>query len=331
MAQKNKRRNWCWTLNNYTDEEKEFLNSSIGLSHITYLCYGAEIGANGTPHLQGYLECSIGKELKTLKNLGGCFSRIHFDPRRGTQKQAIDYCKKGEQTHQEWNRDGINGLNFGLDAEFVEFGELKTDGKQNLVQNTLVQVKKKIQEGATRDEIFDFDANIATRYDKWVRYEINRIVPADRLNLSVAVFHGEPGTGKSRYAWHLMRQHGNYYSVPIQQDKTSWFDGYDGQKCVLFEDFSGAMKLNSLLRLLDVYPAMVPFKGGYQWFVPERIIFTTNIHVKDWYNWEKRLNQRKALRRRIHVVLDFDDLTEDEELEFKIGKSVSLEDYWYIE
>ena len=42
---------WCYTLNNYTEEEKENL-----WKEGTYQIQGYEKGSNGTPHIQGYIE-----------------------------------------------------------------------------------------------------------------------------------------------------------------------------------------------------------------------------------------------------------------------------------
>jgi len=59
-------RYYVFTLNNYTDEEKRLIKKAVEsktcigrTKHvITYCCYGEEKGESGTPHLQGYLECS---------------------------------------------------------------------------------------------------------------------------------------------------------------------------------------------------------------------------------------------------------------------------------
>jgi len=42
----------------------------------------------------------------------------------GTPIQCSNYCKKGEQPHDEWTIQGIEGPNFGLNAHFLEFGEI---------------------------------------------------------------------------------------------------------------------------------------------------------------------------------------------------------------
>lgn len=50
--------NYCFTLNNYTEEEVFEIDTLVTNpdSNIRFICYGFEKGEDGTPHLQGYLE-----------------------------------------------------------------------------------------------------------------------------------------------------------------------------------------------------------------------------------------------------------------------------------
>lgn len=45
-------KDWCFTLNNYSDEEYEALLAKYEdqASQIRYIVIGKEVGANGTPH-----------------------------------------------------------------------------------------------------------------------------------------------------------------------------------------------------------------------------------------------------------------------------------------
>lgn len=79
-------RRWCFTLNNYSEEELS------QLSHNNYLfCIGKEVGENGTPHLQGYLESKSAVRFDTLRNL--C-PRAHWEPAKGNREANVAYCTK---------------------------------------------------------------------------------------------------------------------------------------------------------------------------------------------------------------------------------------------
>ena len=80
-------RAWCYTLNNYTEEERDSLRSL----KCVYQVFGYERGAEGTPHLQGYVQF---KDQKTQSAVKKMMPRAHLEPRRGTIDQAVEYCKK---------------------------------------------------------------------------------------------------------------------------------------------------------------------------------------------------------------------------------------------
>ena len=81
-------KNWCFTLNNYTEEERQNI-----LKHplIAYVKIGKEVGDNGTPHLQGYLQMANRKRLHQMKEV---MPRAHFERQRGTTDEADKYCEK---------------------------------------------------------------------------------------------------------------------------------------------------------------------------------------------------------------------------------------------
>lgn len=83
-------RKWCFTLNNYTTMEEEELNVAMSQKNYSYI-YGFEIGDEGTPHLQGYIEHKHDIEFNTLKKM---MPRAHIEKAKGTKQQNIDYCSK---------------------------------------------------------------------------------------------------------------------------------------------------------------------------------------------------------------------------------------------
>ena len=66
MPSSRRGRLWCFTLNNYTDDERGLLGLAFGTGDIDYACYQPERGENGTPHLQGFL---VSRERLTVARL----------------------------------------------------------------------------------------------------------------------------------------------------------------------------------------------------------------------------------------------------------------------
>lgn len=79
---------WCFTLNNYTEEDILTLCSSD--SSEKYI-FQEETGENGTPHLQGYMEFKTKVRPKSVfKN-----DKIHWEKTRDVKKSIV-YCSKEE-------------------------------------------------------------------------------------------------------------------------------------------------------------------------------------------------------------------------------------------
>jgi hypothetical protein len=272
-----RRRNWVFTLNNPTETGEELRERLSGVNHFRYLVFQKEQGENGTPHFQGYMEFTNGKPMSWLKN--NISGTAHFEPRRGTREQARDYCMK-EDTRVEgpW-----------------EAGVFTTQGERT----DITKFKDAIKSGKRkRDLLDDFDRQIA-KFPKFydaVR-SLYRPVREDDTYEGVVLLYGWPGTGKTRFVYD---NYPDYWEQGIGSG-SAWFDGYDGQKVVLFDDFSGKMSkvgLTTTLKLFDRYPRQVPVKGGFTWWMPNLVFVTSNHHPAEWYDFTTRKAQWPALKRR---------------------------------
>lgn len=121
---------------------------------------------------------------------------------------------------------------------------------------------------------------------------------------------GPTGTGKTRWAYET---YPDLYNVP----SFKWWDGYTGQKTVLFDDIRGDFcPFHEWLKLLDMYPIQKETKGGWV-----HVQFTTAIITCPYppeVLWASRTDEDIAqLMRRITHVEHVGKLSGEPEPELK--------------
>lgn len=266
---------WCFTFNNYTDEDEENLRTWFK-NTTSYATYGYEVGECGTPHLQGYFELHSKRRFRTIKNLlsHAKLDRMHLELRRGTAQQASDYCHKED-----------------LEAGYF-FGELSVSKQGS--RTDIEDLKRDLMEKKSLRNIAEEHFGSFLRYQRGILAFRNVVSDQRMWEVDVQVLWGPTGTGKTRRVYETVENLSNLYS----HDGGPWFDGYDGQEEVLFDEYSGSyFSLCYLLKLLDRYPLRVPIKGGFASFVPKRIWITSNYPPEEWYPNAKQEHVNAMLRR----------------------------------
>ena len=81
---------------------------------------------------------------------------------------------------------------------------------------------------------------------------------------------------------------------------TKFWDGYQGQKNVVIDEFRGTIGIHNMLRWLDRYPVIVEIKGSSVVLNAETIWITSNLHPSSWYP-ELDLETQAALLRRLEI------------------------------
>lgn len=264
---------WCFTLNNYNDAELSKLRA-LGTDESKYLILGAEVGAEGTPHIQGFW---VAKKRITFENARAKLGeRCHLESLRGTHQQASVYCQKG--------------------GHFTEYGSLPTPGSRSDLRSScdLLRDSKSLR------RLADEQPEVFVRFHSGFRaLFITSSILTERAEKSfVHVYVGPPGTGKSRRAKDEADTIGRVYYKPNGE----WWDGYEGQECVIFDDFYGNYPFHDLLKCLDRYPHQVPVKGSFVQLNPKHIYITSNKPIHRWYDWAK-VGQKEALYRRVDEYL----------------------------
>ncbi len=80
---------WCFTLNNYSEGHLDLLRSIVPQYCKKYII-AKEVGAEGTPHLQGYVEFK--KKVRPLSVLS--IKEIHWEKAKGNIAENSNYCSK---------------------------------------------------------------------------------------------------------------------------------------------------------------------------------------------------------------------------------------------
>lgn len=240
-------RNYCFTLNNFTLEERVHL---AGVA-CHYMVLGEEVGESGTPHLQGFVYFKDAKTLAAAKQALG--PRVHLEAMKGTQQQAIEYCKK--------------------DSKWVDYGKEPLAPKDKGAKEKL-RWAEAMDEAKATGEVSD--PQIALQFCRSVDYIHNReLTKRSRVDTEQKMlwYWGASGTGKSRKA---REDHPEAYLKMCNK----WWDGYRDEEVVLIEDYDKAHSVlgHHLKIWADRYPFLAEVKGAARKVRPGLIIVTSNWH-----------------------------------------------------
>jgi len=256
-----------WTLFNYEpylDKLKQYAKDEC-----RYMIFGYEVCPDtGKRHLQGYHYYSNARaypnrawrKVTDLEENGRDFIS------NGSPQQNYDYCSKL--------------------GDFWQFGELPKQG----ARTDWNQAVSDLQAGRDISTVVEHQPQLLPCIRALERFQTLRLRPLNRP-VNVIVLIGEPGTGKTRWAYDT---YPDLYSKPSGH----WWDGYNGQETILLDDYYGDLPYDQLLRVCDRYPINLPIKGGYVYGQYTTVVITSNRQPERWYP-EREVN---ALIRRISTI-----------------------------
>jgi len=221
---------------------------------VCYIKGQEEIGEGGYEHWQLLV---ITKRKISVVGCKGLFCReAHVEPSRS--EAADQYVWKEESR--------VAGSQFELGVKPV---------RRNSKEDWAL-IKQQAQEG----KLDDIPADIYIRYySTFKKIFVEYQKPIMRGPQEVIVIYGPTGVGKSRMAFDEVGD--DYY---IKSPLTKWFDGYHGQKIVVFDDYRGDWwTFGYFLRILDRYPIDVEIKGGFVPFSATTIYISCPRSPQDLY------------------------------------------------
>ena len=227
----------------------------VDINECKYYIWGRErCGETDREHYQGFIVFNRTHRIPAAKRILGGGDNVHFEVRRGTRQQAIEYCKK--------------------DGEWTEYGEL---GKRTMSDLLLTDVKTIKKE----DPLF------YVRYHRGIEKLL--LTPkgaSDFRTLEVTWLWGPAGCGKTRT---VMEMESVYKLDPPYE----WWDGYEDENILLLDDYENeSIKRGMLLNMLDGYIQRLPTKGGHCYAKWTKVFVTSNQHPSAYMLWDKALERR---------------------------------------
>lgn len=212
-------------------------------------------------------------------------------------KQSIEYLKKEDQ-------------------EPLIFGDIVVDKTWQDIANseTESEVWKNLWDLKPRDAMLSGD-RIVSNWRKRKRALGPPQPPADpdevkdaEPTVKLIWFYGEGGSGKDRRVQKIC--HLEQATCYIKRTETGqWWEGYNGEQCVVFEDFrANDMRLHQFFQLTDPFRRpgyTVPIKGGFVPLKADTFFVTTGVHPIDlWKSTRTSDRDWGMLKRRLTKVYE---------------------------
>ena len=259
-------RRWCFTLNNYTEEE-EITLQELGCTHIVH---GKETGKNGTPHLQGFATFNTMRRLSAMKKIN---DRAHWEVASSISRINHEHCVKGSQPKEEWDDLNTSGRNCGVDADVFEKGKCPSQGQRTELECAC----DSLNSGASMKTIAkEFRSTFAHNYKGLQAHQLITLDGHYSDTTRGVRIWGPSGVGKSSKVWK------DYGDSLFDKPQNKWFDGYAGEETILIDDFDkkGACLSHYLKRWADHYPCTGETKGGTVHLRHHHLIITSQCSIE---------------------------------------------------
>ena len=261
---------WCFTAF-YEDKKGAKIDvpkdeTSFGPA-VTYLVMQDEICPDTQRlHVQGYVEFKTRQRFSALRKK---FPTMHLEMRKGTGKQAADYCKTDETATKE------NRFEFGVLAE-------PEQGKRSDLEKACDLIKA----GGSLDELAEQMPATYVRYKKGLGElkESLTVKRASGATREIVVLWGYPGSGKSAFAHQLFKNSGLYIADRNNSGKLS-FENYAGQETIFLDEFVGKenLSVSDLKIIADRHDCMLPGRGVSKIGNHQRLVIASNLDPELWY------------------------------------------------
>lgn len=272
VSKNSRSRGWCFTINNPNDDDWERVD---GLD-TEYLCYAKEVGDLGTEHIQGYAYFKTPRFFTAMKKR---LPHAHLEMQRGTAQDNRQYI------FGPYEKDGKYKP---ANDDACERGTLPIQGKRN----DLITAASEISTKKQRLNDLCLDADFQPVIAKHIKF-FEKLEGICQKKEAFDDYHSgwrpqvfvywsrRSGAGKTRQAYN--RGSGVTSCMYTEQRNKYWFAYYDPGDVLLFDEFVGQISFETMKIITDIYPLLLPLKGGFAWRLKSDIVITSNVHPRDWW------------------------------------------------
>lgn len=246
------------------------------LGNYSYIIVGLETcPTTGKQHHQGYVEY---KSAKDVNSIAKKLDHAHVEKAKGNSTSNIEYCSKEKNiVLQEGEATKGQGARTDLEGMITAIKENPNIKKKDLIE---------LNPGAfaRNYRALDIIKDVYEEQRNWVP--------------EVIYIYGKSGVGKTRMAMEA--------GATKVKFKHGFFDGYNGEETVVFDDvdeWTFFKERNTLLELLDRYPYRINIKGGSRNWAPRKIYITSNFEPSKTFAFSDTGEIDPAVARRISQVI----------------------------
>lgn len=237
-------RNYIFVLNNYTEEQVESI-SNLCDNRVTFVAFSREVGASGTPHLQGYLHHKNQLYFDSIRS----WYPWHVEVMKGNFAQNETYCSKQSALEK-----------FGVEP-----------------MNIKASTSKAAKDRWDLAKAGKFE-ELAPEYIKTYEYIYNKFRKVEELKEFDFIWvYGESGCGKSRWAH-------DTFPIHYKKSWNQWWDGYMGEDVIIFDDMSPKHTTyleDYIKNWFDWYPFKANVKGGMMTIRPKTMVVTSQYTIEE--------------------------------------------------
>lgn len=241
-----------------------------------------------------HIQCGVtfdethGKRFYTMKKY---FPTAYLAQARGSNFDIKKYCTKIDTRVEE-------PFEFG---DFVEMRK-RTDYEE---------FHSALKSGATDEELLENFYTLTStlgfeKINKQRDVMFNSKYKKEYRNLETTYIYGESGVGKTTF---IYEKFGFENVFRVSYYGKFQFNGYNGEKILLLDEFAGQVNLGWLNQILDGFPLKLEVKGGERIACFEKVFICSNFSFFELYGKQQEENPRlyETVFRRVHHIFRVDN------------------------